>query len=196
MKALKKIQLGIIILLVTIFSLQGSAQSHSSQQAAQGAGNGALIGALAGVVFGDGYVLEDALGGAPIGGGIGAVAGAINGNATDKQIQREVDAMIKKYGENNIRGYVELLECRHDKAIAYFNVEAHSSNHDHSLSSQWLIALAEKDRRNNTGVEKLYDELIRVDADIDDTQQAELAVNQMVLALRQDRKEYGLGSCR
>lgn len=195
MKTVRNIRMAILVLFISIFTINLQAQNHAGQQAAKGAGNGALIGALAGVVFGDGYVIEDALGGALIGGGIGAFAGALNGNATDKQIQREVDAMVKEYGENNVRGYVELLECRHNKAIAYFSVEEHSSNRNHQLTSLWLKALAEKDRRNVNGVEAMYSDLINQDSDIDDEQQAELMINQLVLSLRQERKEYGIRSC-
>ncbi len=195
MKSIRNIKMTVFVLLISIFTINLQAQNHAGQQAAKGAGNGALIGALAGVVFGDGDVVGDALGGALLGGGIGAFAGAVNGNATDKKIQRVVDELIQNYGENNVRGYVELLECRHDKAIAYFSVEEHSNNREHQLTSLWMKALAEKDRRNISGIEALYSDLIDKDSDIDDIQQVELMINQLVLALRQERKEYGLGSC-
>ena len=118
--------------------------------AASGAGGGAFLGALAGAVFGDGDVLDDALEGAVVGGGVGAIAGALEGGAVDRAQQQQLDALIRAFGEENLRGYVELIQCNHKKAIAYFKVGQVSDIKDHQLTGFWLEAIAEKDNRNTT----------------------------------------------
>ena len=101
---------------------------------------------------------------------------------------------MRNFGEDNVRGYIELMKCQHDKAIALFNVGKLSNHRDHQLTSIWCQAVAEKDRRNLDAMNQLVPEIISQDSDIDDQQMASIAIDQYVLDLRNDRKASNL-SC-
>lgn len=187
--------INLFIVLLFIFSTGLQAQSNKAQKAKQGAGNGAIIGAVAGALFGDGDVLGDAVGGALIGTGVGAATGAIQGGKIDRREKEENEALIRAYGEDNLRGYIELLHCNHEKAIALFKVEQVSSNRNHQLIGLWLEASAEKDRKNSKKLDTLLDQMVAQDPDIDDKDMAKAAINQQVLELRGYRRSNGGGSC-
>ncbi len=169
-----------------------NAQTNSQRMAGKGAGSGLLLGALAGAVLGDGDFLEDAFTGAIIGGGVGTIAGALEGGRLDRMNQQKYNQLVNAFGEDNLRAYIELIKGDHDKAIALSKVAQISANENHKLSGFWIEALAEKDRRNITAANKMYQKLIKKDPDIDDTQQASLAVDQMVLELRSNRRANGV----
>ncbi len=164
------------------------AQTHAGQQAGKGAGTGALLGAVAGAVFGGGDPLEDALGGAAMGAGIGAIAGAIEGGGQDRREKEEFEKLVQTFGEDNLRGYVELIQCNHKKAIALFKVGQASEDDEHALVGFWLEAIAERDRRNKEQADRKLKDLVEMDRDIDDVEMAQVALNQYVLDLRNDRK--------
>ena len=196
MKNLKKIIPNFILTVFVIsLSFNVQAQSNKGQMAGRGAGQGALIGAIAGAVFGGGDFIGDAAEGALIGGGIGALSGALQGGRMDRQAKEELDQLVQEFGEDNLRGYIELMSCNHEKSIALFKVGEVSNNSDHRLAALWLQAVAEKDRRNLDAVNDLYPTLIENDRDIDDQQQASIAIDQYVLILREDRRANQLPSC-
>jgi len=182
---------GIFILL----SFQSISQNNAGQQAKKGAGKGALIGAIAGAVFGSGDFIGDVVEGAAIGAGVGALSGALDGKSMDKAQQKEFDEMVKAFGEDNIRGYVELVNCNHSKAIALFKVEQESNNKDHRLTGLWLEGVAEKDRRDKEKAKELLIKIVKADEDMDDEQMAGIAVDQYVIDLRNDRKANNIPSC-
>ena len=155
MKKKRKIHINLMligILSLSFFNVQ--AQSYKGQKAKEGAGTGALLGAVAGVVFGSGHILDDALEGAIIGGGIGALSGALDGGKMDRQAKEEFEALVREFGEDNLRGYVELLKCNHDKAVALAKVGQASNDREHKLVGLWLEAVVEKDRKNTDRVNK------------------------------------------
>ena len=178
----------ILLVIMVLASLKTLGQSHAGQRAGKGAGQGAWIGAVAGAVLGDGDFLGDAVGGALIGSGVGALTGAIKGGKQDRVEKERYQALVARYGEDNLRGYVALLNRDHDKAIALFGVGQTSSNRQHRLVALWLTACAEKDRKNQSNVNKLLDQLVADDDDIDDKEMAMVAVNQLVLEMRQERR--------
>ena len=110
MKQTLKLWITLFLLLTTSFLI---AQSNTGQQAKKGAGRGALIGAVAAAVFGDGDLVGDVIEGAAVGAGVGAFAGMLEGKSMDKKQQQEFDELVQAFGEDNIRGYVELLQCNH-----------------------------------------------------------------------------------
>lgn len=188
--------------LVTVFAVAllvvsptMNAQSNASRGAAKGAGEGALIGAIAGAIFGDGDVLGNAAEGAFIGGSVGAISGALAGGSVDRRERAQFEQLIRQFGEDNLRGYVEMMQCNYDKAIALFRVGELASVRDHKLAAIWLQAIAEKDRKNVEKAEEIYKRIIESDPDIDDMEQASLAINQYVLTLREDRRANRLPSC-
>ena len=192
-----KTKFSILLTLLACFTFQiTSAQSNSGRMAGKGAGTGALIGAIAEAVFGDPYdVLGSAAEGALIGGGIGAISGAVEGGKMDRQAREEYEALVREFGEDNLRGYVALMQCDYERSIALFKVGEVSSNLNHGLAGLWLQAIAEKDRRNVEEAQALYAKIVETDRDIDDLQQAGLAVDNYVLILRDDRRANNLGSC-
>lgn len=185
----------ILIILLFIVSIQANAQSNKGKMAGKGAGQGALIGAIAGAVFGGGDFISDVAEGALVGGGIGALSGAIQGGKMDRQTKEELEQLVREFGEENLKGYIELMYCNYEKSIALFKVGEVSSEFDHRLAGLWLQAIAEKDRRNLDAVKQLYPIIIENDPDIDDEQQASIAIDQYVLILRDDRKANQLSSC-
>ena len=185
----------VIIIVLQGITISSKAQSYAGQQAGRGAGQGALIGAIAGAVFGGGDFVDDALEGALIGGGVGALSGALEGGRMDRQAKQEFDQLIRQFGEDNLRGYVELMQCNHEKSIALFKVAEVSNISDHKLAGIWLQAIAEKDRKNTDDAKALYSIIIEDDPDIDDEQQASIAIDQYVLTLRDDRRANQLSSC-
>lgn len=191
--SLRLVALFAIGLMVSLPSI--NAQSNASRGAAKGAGEGALIGAIAGAIFGDGDVLGNAAEGAFIGGSVGAIAGALAGGSVDRRERAQFEQMIRQFGEDNLRGYVEMMQCNYDKAIALFRVGELASVRDHKLAAIWLQAIAEKDRKNVEKAEEVYKRIIEEDPDIDDMEQASLAINQYVLVLREDRRANRLPSC-
>ena len=196
MKKINKIMKSIIFMFIVLgLSTHSNAQSNKGQMAGRGAGQGALIGAIAGAVFGGGDFIGDAAEGALIGGGIGALSGALQGGRMDRQAKDELNQLVQEFGEDNLRGYVELMSCNHEKSIALFKVGEVSGNSDHGLAGLWLQAVAEKDRRNLEAVSDLYPIIIEKDPDIDDQQQASIAIDQYVLILREDRRANQLPSC-
>jgi len=185
----------ILIILILSLSIHTKAQSNKGKMAGRGAGQGALIGAIAGAVFGGGDFIGDAAEGALIGGGVGALSGALEGGRMDRQEKEELDQLVQEFGEDNLRGYVELMQCNYEKSIALFKVAEVSNTLDHKLAGLWLQAIAEKDRKNREEAKLLYPIIIEADPDIDDEQQASIAIDQYVLVLREDRRANQLSSC-
>jgi hypothetical protein len=177
-----------LIAVMAIISFSVQAQTHAQKGAAKGAGSGAFLGAVAGAVFGDGDFLDDALKGAVVGGGVGALAGAMEGGAVDREQQQQLNELIRAFGEENLRGYIELIQCNHKKAIAFFKVGQVSDVEDHQLTGYWLEVIAEKDNRNTEKMKTMLVELVDMDPDIDDEMMARTAVDQYVLELRSDRR--------
>ena len=184
-----------LLILFTGISFTVQAQSYSGKMAGRGAGEGALIGAIAGAVFGGGDFFEDVAEGALIGGGVGALSGALNGGRMDRQAKQEFEQLVRQFGEDNLRGYVELMQCNHEKSIALFKVAEVSQISDHQLAGVWLQAIAEKDRKNIDAAKSIYTRIVDNDPDIDDDQQASISVDQYVLTLRDDRRANNLPSC-
>ena len=58
-----------------------------------------------------------------------------------------------------------------------------------------MLVAAEKDRKNREEAKLLYPIIIEADPDIDDEQQASIAIDQYVLVLREDRRANQLSSC-
>ena len=191
----KTIRITLLLILILGLSFNINAQSNKGKMAKRGAGQGALIGAIAGAIFGGGDIIGDAAEGALIGGGVGALSGALQGGRMDREEKREFEELIKEFGEDNLRGYVELMQCNYEKSIALFKVAEVSNVSDHRLAGIWLQAIAEKDRRNNDSVKQLYPVIIKEDPDIDDEQQASIGIDQYVLILRDDRRANQLASC-
>ncbi len=193
---MRKYQISLVFTLsIVLMSTCVFAQSRGGEQAKSGAKQGALLGAVAGAVFGSGDLLGDVVEGAAVGAGVGAFAGFLEGNAMDRHQQKEFEALVRAFGEDNIRGYVELLKCNHPKAIALFKVEQASGNKDHSLTGIWLEGIAEKDRRNKERTDEMLSLIVEKDGDIDDLQMAGIAVDKYVLDLRNDRRFNKLGAC-
>ena len=163
--------------------------------AGKGAGQGALIGAIAGAIFGEGDFIGDLAEGALIGGGVGALSGALEGGRMDRQSKQEFEQLVREFGEDNLRGYVELMQCNHEKSIALFKVAEVSNVSDHVLAGIWLQSIAEKDRKDFDASKLLYPVIIENDPDIDDEQQASIGIDQYVLILREDRRANQLPSC-
>lgn len=185
----------ILIISILFISQIGAAQSQSGKMAGKGAGTGALIGAIAGAILGDDDIIGNAAEGALIGGGIGALTGAIEGGKLDRQSRKQFDALIQEFGEENLKGYIELMQCNYEKAIALFKVGEVSNIKNHQLAGIWLQAIAEKDRKNNDQAKAIYTKIVETDSDIDDMQQAGLAIDNYVLVLREDRRANKLSSC-
>lgn len=177
-----------LIALIAVFTFQSSAQSQTDNQINRSAGHGALIGGLTGLVFGRGF--GGVVGGAIIGASIGAVAGAVNGNSSDPQLQNEVDFLVEKYGESNMLGYVDLMQCQHDAAITHFIEQEFSNNKDYKLASLWMKSLTEKDRGNTERCQELYQLIAANDPKIETALDAEYKVIELYIALKADRESY------
>lgn len=181
-----------LISLMAVFTLHTNAQTnYQSQKNAQinkSMGNGALIGGLTGLVFGRGF--GGVVGGAMIGAGIGAVAGAVNGSSDNPQLQSEVDFLVEKYGESNMLGYVDLMECKHEEAITHFIEQEFSNNKDYKVASLWMKAIAEKDRGNTERCNDLYKIIAANDSRFETAQDAEIKVIELYVALKEDRASY------
>ncbi len=186
----------LILFITFMFTSQiGAAQSQSGKMAGKGAGTGALIGAIAGAILGDDDIIGSAAEGALIGGGIGALTGAIEGGKLDRQSKKQFDALIQEFGEENLKGYIELMQCNYEKALALFKVGEVSNIENHQLAGIWLQAIAEKDRKNPDQAKAIYAKIVETDNDIDDMQQAGLAIDNYVLVLREDRRANKLSTC-
>lgn len=193
---MKRFGLRTLMALMLIPVIGFTTMLNGQSRAAKGAGEGALIGAIAGAIFGsDDDILGNAAEGALIGGGVGALTGALSGNSRSRQEQAQFQQLVKQFGEDNLRGYVELMQCNYDKSIALFRVGELASVRDHKLAALWLQAIAEKDRKDVEKAEEIYKRIIESDPDIDDMEQASLAINQYVLTLREDRRANRLPSC-
>jgi len=188
MKAYNLLKSFFLIALLSISTLHTSAQTQADKQINKSAGHGALIGGLSGLVFGRGF--GGVVGGALIGASIGAVAGAVNGSSSDPQLQDEVDFLIEKYGESNMLGYVDLMQCRHDDAIIHFIEQEFSNNKDYKVASVWMKALTEKDRGNTERCQELYKIIADHDAKIATSLDAEMKVIELYIALKEDRVSY------
>jgi len=177
-----------LIGLIAVFTFNSNAQSETDKQINKSAGHGALIGGLTGLVFGRGF--GGVLGGAIIGASIGAVAGAVNGSSSDPMLQKEVDFLIEKYGESNMLGYVDLMQCKPDEAITHFIEQEFSNNKDYKVASLWMKALTEKDRGNTERCQELYQLIADNSPKIETAQEAEIKVIDLYIALKTDRESY------
>lgn len=181
-----------LISLIAVFTLhtqaQTSSQSQRDDQISRSMGHGALIGGLTGLVFGRGF--GGVVGGAMIGAGIGAVAGAVNGSSDNPQLQSEVDFLVEKYGESNMLGYVDLMECKHDEATTHFIEQEFSNNKDYKVASLWMKAITEKDRGNTERCNDLYQLIANNDSRFETPQDAEIKVIELYAALQVDRESY------
>lgn len=111
---------------------------------------------------------------------------------TEAQAEAEIVGLM---GEDNYESYKALRACQHDRAVALANAGATSSDPEHQLTSLWLQALIATDRRDPETAEQYLPQLVEQDGDIDTVQQASLSVDQLVLDLRQERRDLDMPSC-
>ena len=181
-------------------------------------GSGAGAGALLGAVFGDDFdeVIDGALTGAVVGGVADAAvasdrreaAEARNRTETQQQMaeqQRQLeaqntemadDAIVEAVGKDNWEGYKALRACNHERAYALAKAGATSSRADYQLAASWLEAVTALDERVTEKSEPLLKELVQKDPDIDTVQQASIAADKILLGMREERREIGIGPCR
>ena len=81
----------------------------------------------------------------------------------DRQAKEEFDQLVHKYGEDNLRGYVELMTCHYEKSIVLFKEREVSNNSKHSCAGQWLLASADQDRMILEALKEMYPMIIEKD---------------------------------
>ena len=120
-------------------------------------------------------------------------AAAAQKAANDQQLEEQ--ALIRAIGEDNYRGLVALVDCEHKRAEALANAGSTASNPDHKLSSLWLKALIANDLKQKDRTAKLYQQLVKADADIDTVQQASIETDKVLMDVRKERRDRGI-SCK
>ncbi len=111
--------------------------------------------------------------------------------------QREADdAIVGAIGKDNWEGYKALRACNHERAYALAGAGGTSSNKNHRLASIWLEASTAVDRKEPKRAQAAFKRIVQQDPDIDSVQQAGIECDKIVLGMRQERRELGLGPCR
>lgn len=110
--------------------------------------------------------------------------------------QREADdAIVGAIGKDNWEGYKALRACNHERAYALAGAGGASSSKNHQIASIWLEASTAVDRKDTKRARAAFKRLVQQDPDIDSVQQAGIECDKIVLGMRQERREMGLGPC-
>jgi len=156
---------------LSLCALLAACTSNQTRGAAQGAGAGAIAGAagamVTALVFG-GDVGEAAARGAVYGGTVGAVGGAMAGTSQDKreaearkrEEQKTLDALRKKIGDDAFDGAAQLVQCKHEVALAYGKTAARSANTEYAQAGLWVQALTLDDQGDADGTNAVISTMI------------------------------------
>ena len=172
---------------------------HATRKAGEGATIGAASGAVGGLVgalvFG-GDPVEAAARGAVYGGSAGATAGAISGSEVDARIaaerKAEEDRIRAEIGEDAFHGLTDLMNCDHAGALADAELAMQSKNPNFTVSGHWLELLTYADQGNLGEIEELIPEVVSIDWETDDEEQARRHLDQLKEELLVSREDYGL----
>ncbi len=170
----------------------GCAGPKSAEGAKQGAASGAVGGAVGGLV--SGLIFGgDALGGAAAGAAIGAASGAAAGAASGARVdQQQSQRYASEFGEDNYNGFLALVACDYDRALALATKGQQDQNRNHALSGVWLEAIAYADQNNYDKAATLYPTLERDDPVLLDRSDTERKLKDAVRKLRTIRTEENL----
>ena len=207
-----------LVLVVTI-GCGGSKELETDPEKGVSVGTTAGIGALLGLGLGGG--LSDVIGGAAVGAAGGMIANlAISESEKSKQRKAQlkheeqdrqarkryeeeervaneaISKLIAAVGIDNVEGYKALRNCNHERAYALARAARTSSNLDYRITSYWLEAMTAVDMRDSKTAAEIYDDIVRIDPDIDTVQQASIETDKAVLDLRSERRELGFPRCR
>jgi hypothetical protein len=108
---------------------------------------------------------------------------------------RDEAALAELIGPDNFESFKALRACQYDRAVALANAGATSDEANHQLASIWLQAVIATDRREPATAEQYLPQLVERDDDLDTVQQASLAVDKLVLELRQERQDLQMPRC-
>lgn len=100
---------------------------------------------------------------------------------TEEQMLRD------EYGNENVDGYIELLDNNHEKALAYANVGELSKDANHRLVAMWLKALIVADQDKDA--EEVYKKLVTFDPEIADINEAKKEINLLLEEVEELRRE-------
>ena len=120
---------------------------------------------------------------------------ALEGRELSIDSQIEYDRLISVLGEDNLRGYVALINCDHDRAISLFKVGQLSFHYEQKLAGIWMECIAEQERRNSTKASPLYRVITEMDPSIQSPEMASMAVDRYVLNLKNERTKNQLPAC-
>ncbi len=114
----------------------------------------------------------------------------------NKEDREADDAIVGAIGRDNWEGYKALRACNHERAYALAGAGGASSNKSHQIASIWLEASTAVDRKDTKRAQAAFKRIVQQDPDIDSVQQAGIQCDKIVLGLRQERRELGLGPCQ
>jgi hypothetical protein len=110
-------------------------------------------------------------------------AEAVYGAGRDKQQQADT-----------WEGYKVARACQSQRALGLAQAGKALSHPNHRLAAEWLTAIIAVDMRDKRTSQELVQKIVRIDADLDTSQQASLEIDKMVMEMREERRQMGI-SC-
>ena len=89
-----------------------------------------------------------------------------------------------------------LVDCQHNRARLLAQAGATVDDPEYQLASRWIEALIAVDAKDSATAERVYGQLVDLDADIDSVQQASIEADKAILDVRQIRREEGITCMR
>jgi hypothetical protein len=114
-------------------------------------------------------------------------------SSTDEYSDEEWIAAI---GVDNWNALVALVDCQHQRARLLAQAGATVDNPEYRLASRWLEAMIALDVKDGAAADRIYQDLVELDDDIDTPQQAAIEGDKAVLEVRQIRRDEGISCSR
>lgn len=104
-------------------------------------------------------------------------------------------AMLERaFGADTVKGLYALRDCKYQTAAISATAAKASSNAMHQLAATWLEAMLAVEQNKSDAAAGIYKELVTIDPEINDPEQANKATLDLLADLRLERKAKGI-SC-
>ena len=107
-------------------------------------------------------------------------------------VQQTEASFIELIGPDNWEGYKALRACQWDRANAYAAVAATSTNEEFYITSVYLRAAVAVEQGDTAKADTIFDEIAKIDYQVDSAQQARLVLEEVILDMRAERRELGI----
>lgn len=195
--------LALPVLILTLTACSSSSLEGAGKGALGGAAAGAVGGMISAAIFG-GDVGNAAARGAAWGASVGAVSGAVQGASADSarkqrtasqeqaRVSAEIAEIRRQLGDVAFTSLENLVDGKHDVALAYARTAQRSDNEDYALAGLWLEAIAYYDAGQEREAEALIPRLLEAESTLNNEADTRVILTDLHDGLLEIREAFGI----